>query len=78
MISTPGAIISRSAAFVEIANAANRADGVEERTTLEGLRNWAGYAKVNWQATSKDMVNFLFFNGPAVTLTRTKRVYIAH
>ena len=22
--------------------------------------------------------NFLFFNGPAVTLTRTKRVYVAH
>lgn len=30
------------------------------------------------QVTYTVTPNFLFFNGPAVTLTRTKRVYIAH
>jgi mycothiol synthase len=38
------------AVFVEIANAGNRADGVEERATLEGLRNWAGFPSRTFNA----------------------------
>jgi mycothiol synthase len=38
------------AAFVGIANAANREDGVEERASLEGLRNWAGFPSRTFNA----------------------------
>jgi mycothiol synthase len=43
------------AAFVEIFTAANEADGIEERTTLEGMRNWAGHPSRRFDA-SRDVV----------------------
>ena len=43
------------AAFVEIHRAANEADGVEERTTLEAMRNWASYPSRSFDV-SRDVV----------------------
>ncbi len=37
--------------FVAIHTAANEADGVEERTTLEALANWAGHPSPHFDAT---------------------------
>ena len=42
-------------AFVGIFRAANLADGVEERTTLEGLANWVGYPSDTFNA-ERDLV----------------------
>jgi mycothiol synthase len=43
------------AAFVTIFRAANQADGVEERTSLEALRNWAGHPSDSFNA-ERDLV----------------------
>jgi mycothiol synthase len=43
------------AAFVEIFHAANEADSIEERMTLEGMRNWVSYPSASFNA-SRDVV----------------------
>ncbi|HEY7527379.1 MAG TPA: GNAT family N-acetyltransferase [Candidatus Limnocylindria bacterium] len=43
------------AAFVEIFTAANEADGIDERTTLQGMRSWAGHPSRRFDA-SRDVV----------------------
>jgi mycothiol synthase len=42
-------------AFVDIFRAANQADGIDERTTLEGMRNWVGYPSRTFDA-GRDVV----------------------
>ena len=45
-----------------------RAGAVVDKTNLEN-----SMVKVNWQATSKDMINFLFFNGSKIKDNRSPR-----
>jgi mycothiol synthase len=43
------------AAFVEIFRAGNEADGIEERSTIEAMRNWASYPTPSFDA-ARDVV----------------------